>query len=68
MLGFRYVKSAAWLLVASLLGCPPAIAAKKIRRSPLVTVGKERFQGEWTSSGSAHGVGCAPVCAFLQRP
>jgi para-nitrobenzyl esterase len=59
MLGFSYVKSACAVLgVGSLLWClagTPAVAAKKANSAatPVASVGRVRFQGEWTSSGSA---------------
>ena len=59
MLGFSYVKSAGALLgVGSLVWClavTPVTAAKKpaAPAPPVANVGRARYQGEWTSSGSA---------------
>jgi para-nitrobenzyl esterase len=59
MLGVSYVKSAAAALgVGWLLWCLPVSAARAaktpaIAGPPVANVGRGRFQGEWTSSGSA---------------
>ncbi|MDB6103651.1 MAG: carboxylesterase, partial [Gammaproteobacteria bacterium] len=64
MLGFSYVKSAGAVLgVGSLLWClavtvacaakGPATARPAAVGPPMANVGRARFQGEWTSSGSA---------------
>ena len=61
MLGFSYVKSAA-VLGVGLLACGLPLAAAPLTRNPvsqadaappLVSVGRTRFQGTWTPSGSA---------------
>jgi para-nitrobenzyl esterase len=58
MLGFSYVKSACAVLSVGLLACCPvtkvsAAALKQATRPPAVNVGRARYEGEWTSSGSA---------------
>jgi len=65
MLGFSYVKSAASALgVGLIVGCLPLTVAAAAKNSapkgiatpaaaPLVSLGRTRFQGTWTPSGSA---------------
>src|ERR1700743_1246375 len=61
MLGFAYVKSAAGAASVGLaVCCLPLTAAWGAQTAPrasvappVATVGKARFEGEWTSSGSA---------------
>lgn len=58
MLGLPYVKSAAVLLVGCALTATAAHAAKAVKATdakgtPVVTIGRARIEGMWTSSGSA---------------
>jgi para-nitrobenzyl esterase len=82
MLGFSYVKSAAVLAVGLLACSLPLTAAPATAKAagkapaeaymPLVSVGRSRFQGTWTPSGSAvfRGIPFAqpPVEALRWKP
>jgi para-nitrobenzyl esterase len=53
MLGSAYVKSATAVLTVGLCTCCLVAATAHAAQPPVASVGHVRYQGEWTSSGSA---------------